>query len=108
MTLPIISADERLKETKGIKGCIFGKSGIGKTSLLWTMPAETTLFFDLEAGDLAIEGWQGDTTCSTRAARTSGLSASSTRSWMTLTAVFTSRRLKAAKRGWSFLASLIR
>lgn len=61
MTLPIISADERLKETKGIKGCIFGKSGIGKTSLLWTMPAETTLFFDLEAGDLAIEGWQGDT-----------------------------------------------
>ena len=39
MTLPIISADERLKETKGIKGCIFGKSGIGKTSLLWTLPA---------------------------------------------------------------------
>ena len=34
MSLPIISADERLKETKGIKGCIFGKSGIGKTSLL--------------------------------------------------------------------------
>lgn len=61
MTLPIISADERLKETKGIKGCIFGKSGIGKTSLLWTMPADKTLFFDLEAGDLAIEGWQGDT-----------------------------------------------
>ena len=58
MSLPIISADERLKETKGIKGCIFGKSGIGKTSLLWTLPAEKTLFFDLEAGDLAIEGWQ--------------------------------------------------
>lgn len=62
MTLPIISADERLKETKGIKGCIFGKSGIGKTSLLWTLEASTTLFFDLEAGDLAIEGWSGDTT----------------------------------------------
>ena len=59
--LPIISADERLAETKGIKGCIFGKSGIGKTSLLWTLPAEKTLFFDLEAGDLAIESWQGDT-----------------------------------------------
>ena len=59
--LPIISADERLKESKGIKGCIFGKSGIGKTSLLWTLQASTTLFFDLEAGDLAIEGWQGDT-----------------------------------------------
>lgn len=61
MTLPIISADERLKETKGIKGCIFGKSGIGKTSLLWTLETSTTLFFDLEAGDLAIEGWNGDT-----------------------------------------------
>jgi len=59
--LPIISADERLKETKGIKGCIFGKSGIGKTSLLWTLDPKTTLFFDLEAGDLAVEGWQGDT-----------------------------------------------
>ncbi|MBL0320107.1 MAG: ATP-binding protein [Alphaproteobacteria bacterium] len=61
MTIPIITASKRLKESRGIKGCIFGKSGIGKTSLLWTMPAETTLFFDLEAGDLAIEGWQGDT-----------------------------------------------
>ncbi|WP_244979332.1 ATP-binding protein [Bartonella queenslandensis] len=61
MSLPIISADERLKETKGIKGCIFGKSGIGKTSLLWTLLAEKTLFFDFEAGDLTIEGWQGDT-----------------------------------------------
>ena len=61
MSLPIISADERLAEKRGIKGCIFGKSGIGKTSLLWTLPAEKTLFFDLEAGDLAIEGWAGDT-----------------------------------------------
>jgi hypothetical protein len=59
--LPIISADERLKETRGIKGCIFGKSGIGKTSLLWTLDPRTTLFFDLEAGDLAVEGWHGDT-----------------------------------------------
>jgi hypothetical protein len=60
MTLPIISADQRLAENRGIKGVIFGKSGIGKTSLLWTLPATTTLFFDLEAGDLAIEGWNGD------------------------------------------------
>jgi hypothetical protein len=60
MTLPIISADQRLSENRGIKGVIFGKSGIGKTSLLWTLPASTTLFFDLEAGDLAIEGWNGD------------------------------------------------
>lgn len=60
MPLPIISADERLAEQRGIKGCIFGKSGIGKTSLLWTLDTKTTLFIDLEAGDLAIEGWAGD------------------------------------------------
>jgi len=60
MTLPIISADQRLAEPRGIKGTIFGKSGIGKTSLLWTLEPATTLFIDLEAGDLAIEGWSGD------------------------------------------------
>ena len=49
--LPIITADQRLAERRGIKGCIFGKSGIGKTSLLWTLEASTTLFLDLEAGD---------------------------------------------------------
>lgn len=59
--LPIISADQRLAERRGVKGVIFGKSGIGKTSLLWTLPEENTLFLDLEAGDLAIEGWKGDT-----------------------------------------------
>ena len=58
--LTIMAASERVDETKGITGCIFGKSGIGKTSLLRTLPEDKTLFFDLEAGDLAIEGWQGD------------------------------------------------
>jgi AAA domain len=60
MSFPIITADQRLAETRGIKGCILGKSGLGKTSLLWTLDADTTLFFDLEAGDLAVEGWAGD------------------------------------------------
>tara|TARA_R110000824_G_scaffold118960_9_gene271699 strand:- start:9267 stop:10154 length:888 start_codon:yes stop_codon:yes gene_type:complete len=60
MALPIISADQRLAEQRGVKGTIFGKSGIGKTSLLWTLDPATTLFIDLEAGDLAIEGWAGD------------------------------------------------
>lgn len=59
--LSIISAEERAVQKRGIKGCIFGKSGIGKTSLLWTLDAQKTLFWDLEAGDLAIEGWKGDT-----------------------------------------------
>lgn len=58
--LKIITADERAAEKTTINGVIGGKSGIGKTSLLWTLPADSTLFFDLEAGDLAVEGWQGD------------------------------------------------
>ncbi|SDW06383.1 AAA family ATPase [Paracoccus sanguinis] len=61
MALPIIGADERLAQRKGIKGVIFGRSGIGKTSLLWTLNAPTTLFLDLEAGDLAVEGLEIDT-----------------------------------------------
>ena len=61
MALPIIGADERLAQRKGIKGVIFGRSGIGKTSLLWTLNASTTLFIDLEAGDLAVEGLEIDT-----------------------------------------------
>ncbi len=59
--LPIITASERLNSRSGIKGCILGKTGVGKTSLLWTLNPETTLFIDLEAGDLAVQGWQGDT-----------------------------------------------
>ncbi len=61
MSFPIITADERLAESRGVKGVLIGKSGIGKTSQLWTLPADSTLFFDLEAGDLAVEGWTGDT-----------------------------------------------
>jgi len=57
----IITADQRAAEQSGIKGVIFGPSGIGKTSLVWTLDAGKTLFFDLEAGALAIEGWNGDT-----------------------------------------------
>ena len=59
--LPIISASDRLKEERGITGCIFGSYGIGKTSLLWTLRSSSTLFVDLEAGDLAVAGWKGDT-----------------------------------------------
>jgi hypothetical protein len=61
LSLPIISADERLAQRKGIKGVIFGRSGIGKTSLLWTLDTPSTLFMDLEAGDLAVEGLEIDT-----------------------------------------------
>lgn len=58
--LTIYSAQERASKFKGIKGLILGKSGIGKTSLLWTLDPEKTLFVDLEAGDLAVKDWSGD------------------------------------------------
>lgn len=56
----IITAEERLKERRGIKAVVFGPSGIGKTSLLWTLDAAKTLFVNLEAGELAVEGMQID------------------------------------------------
>jgi len=58
--MQIIKASERMKARGGIKAALFGPSGIGKTTLLKTLDAETTLFFDLEAGDLAVESWTGD------------------------------------------------
>lgn len=58
--MQIIKASERMQERGGIKAALFGPSGIGKTTLLRTLPEGKTLFFDLEAGDLAVEGWQGD------------------------------------------------
>lgn len=51
MPLPIISADKRLSEQHGIQGTTFGKLGIGKTSLLWTLLGEKTLFTGLEAAN---------------------------------------------------------
>ncbi len=59
MTLRIITANERQAEARGIKAVIFGKSGIGKTYLLLTLDDDTTLFIDLEAGDLAVQHWRG-------------------------------------------------
>jgi hypothetical protein len=55
--MKIIGADERLKERSGAKILIVGPSGVGKTSLLRTMPPAmlaSTLFVDIEAGDIAV------------------------------------------------------
>ena len=58
--MQVIKASERMKRKGGIKAVILGPSGIGKTTLLKTLDPSKTLFFDLEAGDLAVEGWEGD------------------------------------------------
>jgi ABC-type Fe3+/spermidine/putrescine transport system ATPase subunit len=55
--MKIIPADDRLKEKSGAKILIVGPSGVGKTSLLRTLSAKmlaSTLFVDIEAGDLAV------------------------------------------------------
>jgi len=59
-TMKIITADERLSQKAGIKGIIVGPSGIGKTSLLFTLDPETTLFVNAEAGELSVQEWGGD------------------------------------------------
>lgn len=58
MTLRLVTADERLAETKTTI-VVFGPSKIGKTSLLWTLDPETTLFCNLEAGMKSVQGWPG-------------------------------------------------
>lgn len=42
-----------------VKMCIFGPTGMGKTSLLWSLPEDQTLFLDLEAGGSSVKGWNG-------------------------------------------------
>lgn len=59
--LPIVSAVERMAERKGVKLLLLGKSGIGKTTRLKDLDPTTTLFLDIEAGDLSVADWPGDT-----------------------------------------------
>ena len=59
--LKIIDADERLAERRGAKILIVGPAGVGKTSLLRTVNPATTLFVDIEAGDLAVQDLSLDT-----------------------------------------------
>lgn len=57
----IISADERMSQDRGVKALIVGPAGVGKTTLLRTIDPKTTLFVDLEAGDLAVQDVKVDT-----------------------------------------------
>ena len=61
MSLPIISAEQRLNEKRCAKIALIGIPGSGKTSQIRTLNSQTTLFVDTEAGDLAILDWPGDT-----------------------------------------------
>lgn len=61
MSLRIISADDRLREAQGkTTMAIFGPSGVGKTSLLKSLPPPETLCIDLEAGMKSVQDWSGD------------------------------------------------
>lgn len=59
MALKIITADQRIEQQTGTKLQVWGRFGVGKTSLLWSLDPATTLCLDLEAGMKAVNGWQG-------------------------------------------------
>ncbi len=59
--MQIITADQRLQDRRGVKALFVGPAGVGKTSLLRTVDPKTTLFVDLEAGDLSIQDVPIDT-----------------------------------------------
>jgi hypothetical protein len=54
MQLKIIDANERVRARRGAKVLLLGPTGVGKTSLLGTLDPTSTLFVDIEAGDLAV------------------------------------------------------
>lgn len=67
--LHIITADERLATKSKVNMAVFAPSGWGKTYQARTLDPKTTLFLDLEAGTLALNGdkedgsdaWRGST-----------------------------------------------
>ncbi len=61
MALKIVTADERLSAAHNKTTiALFGPSGVGKTSLLKTLPEGDTLCIDLEAGMKSAQDWKGN------------------------------------------------
>lgn len=60
MAVRIITADERMSATENKTSlAIFGPPGVGKTTLIKTLPAEKAVCFDLEAGMKSVQDWRG-------------------------------------------------
>jgi AAA domain len=57
----IISATERLAETRGVTALIVGPVGVGKTYLLRALDPANVLFVDIEAGGLSVQDVPIDT-----------------------------------------------
>lgn len=60
MALRIITADERLSASENKTSlAVFGPPGVGKTTLLKSLPEDRAVCFDLEAGMKSVQDWQG-------------------------------------------------
>lgn len=59
MPIEFISAEQRLAAPPRINLCLLGMHGAGKTAQARTLNPATTMFFDGEAGRLALGTWQG-------------------------------------------------
>ncbi len=60
MTVRIVTAEERLSAANNKTSlAIFGLPGVGKTTLLKTLPADKTVCLDLEAGMKSVQDWPG-------------------------------------------------
>ena len=56
----IVTADERLAQANNKTSlAVFGPPGVGKTSLLKTLPPDRTVCLDLEAGLKSVQDWPG-------------------------------------------------
>jgi hypothetical protein len=60
LPIRIVTADERLAQANNKTSlAIFGVPGVGKTSLLKTLPPDRTVCLDLEAGLKSVQDWPG-------------------------------------------------